>query len=109
VARETCGNSDVIGQYGKKKFPLFFNSMANFVHNAANRTSKFLQYVLVVCGGDDDLMDTWHLEMRNTPCTMEKTLAHEGKAFGGSTTSSYCSTTCQKCQDITLEGVDVTF
>jgi hypothetical protein len=57
VARETTtwqerrqrGNSDVIGQYGKKKlkFPLFFDSMANFVHNAANRTSKFLQYVLV--------------------------------------------------------------
>jgi hypothetical protein len=34
-----------------------------------------------VCGGDDDdLIDTWHLQMRKTPCTMEKTLAHEGKA-----------------------------
>jgi hypothetical protein len=47
--RRQRGNSDVIGQYGKKKkkFPLFFDSMINFVHNAANRTSKFLQYVLV--------------------------------------------------------------
>jgi hypothetical protein len=26
----------------KKKFPLFFDSMANFVHNDANRTSEFL-------------------------------------------------------------------
>jgi hypothetical protein len=58
VARETItwqerhqrGNSDIIRQYGVFfffKFPLFFDSMANFVHNAANRTSKFLQYVLV--------------------------------------------------------------
>jgi hypothetical protein len=35
------------GNMEKKKIPLFFNSMANFVHNAANRTSKFLQYVLI--------------------------------------------------------------
>jgi hypothetical protein len=58
VARETTtwqerrqhGNSEIIGKYGKKilKFPLFFDSMANFVHNVANRTSKFLQYVLVI-------------------------------------------------------------
>jgi hypothetical protein len=47
--RRQRGNSDVIGQYGKKKFPLFFDSMTNFFHNVANRTSKFLQYVLVVC------------------------------------------------------------
>jgi hypothetical protein len=44
--RHQCGNSDVIRQYGKKN-PLFFDSMANFVHNVANRTLKFLQYVLV--------------------------------------------------------------
>jgi hypothetical protein len=39
----------VIGQYGEKKlkFPLFFDNMANFVHNIANRTLKVFQYVLV--------------------------------------------------------------
>jgi hypothetical protein len=48
--KERCqrGNNDVIGQYGKKQNPLFFDSMANFVHNVANRTSKFLQHVLVI-------------------------------------------------------------
>jgi hypothetical protein len=49
--QERCkrGNSDIIGKYGKKKlkFPLFFDSMANFVHSAANGKSKFLQYVIV--------------------------------------------------------------
>jgi hypothetical protein len=57
VARETetwkerrqRGNTDVFGQYDFFffKFPLFSDSMENFVHNAANRTSEFLQYVLV--------------------------------------------------------------
>jgi hypothetical protein len=31
------------------------------------------------CGGDDDLMETWHLVMRRIPYTME-TLEDEGKA-----------------------------
>jgi hypothetical protein len=31
------------------KFPLFCDNMDNFVHNAANKTSEFLQYVLVEC------------------------------------------------------------
>jgi hypothetical protein len=29
------------------KFPLFCDNMDNFVHNAANKTSEFLQYVVV--------------------------------------------------------------
>jgi hypothetical protein len=63
----------------------------------------------MACGDDDDLMDTWHLVMRRIPCTMEKTLVHEGKALRGPMTSSLCSMTCQLCQDVTLEGLDVTF
>jgi hypothetical protein len=57
LLRHTC---DVIGQYGEKKlkFPLFFNNMANFVHNVANRMSKFFQYVLV-----SDVYE-------NIPCTL---------------------------------------
>jgi hypothetical protein len=56
VARETTmwkethqhGNSDVIRQYGKKiKISSIFDSMANFVHNSANITSKCIQNVLV--------------------------------------------------------------
>jgi hypothetical protein len=53
--RQQCEKRDVnvaiatlSGNMEKKlKFPLFFYSMANFVHNATNRTSEFLQYVLV--------------------------------------------------------------
>jgi len=30
------------------KFPLFCDNMDSFVHNAANKTSEFLQYVLVM-------------------------------------------------------------
>ena len=29
------------------KFPLFCDNMDNFVHNAVNKTSEFLQYVVV--------------------------------------------------------------
>jgi hypothetical protein len=57
VARETStwqerrqrGKTDVIGQYDFFffKFPLFCDNMDNFVHNAANKTSEFLQCVLV--------------------------------------------------------------
>jgi hypothetical protein len=52
--------SDVIGQYGEKnlKFPLFFDSMANFVHNIANRMSKFFQYVLVPLLGSGSSVKT---------------------------------------------------
>jgi hypothetical protein len=32
------------------KFPLFCDNMDNFFHNAANKTSEFLQYVVVGCG-----------------------------------------------------------
>jgi hypothetical protein len=41
--------NDVIGQYEFFffKFPLFCDNMDNFVHNVANKTSEFLQYVLV--------------------------------------------------------------
>jgi hypothetical protein len=50
--QERCqhGKTDVIGQYELFffKFPLFCDNMDNFVHNAANKTSKFLQYVLVI-------------------------------------------------------------
>ena len=48
--RHQCGKRDVIGKYEFLffKFLLFFDSMDNFFHNAANRTSKFLQYVLVL-------------------------------------------------------------
>jgi hypothetical protein len=48
--RRQRGNTDVIGQYELFffKFPLFSDSMDNFVHNVANRTLKCLQYVLVI-------------------------------------------------------------
>jgi hypothetical protein len=47
--RRQRGKTDVIGQHDFffYKFPLFCDNMDNFVHNAANKTSKFLQYVLV--------------------------------------------------------------
>jgi hypothetical protein len=47
--RRQCGKTGVIGQHEFFffKFPLFCNNMENFVHNAANKTSEFLQYVLV--------------------------------------------------------------
>jgi hypothetical protein len=38
---------------------------------------------------------------------MERSLAHEEKALGGPTTSSFLFNDLLKCQDITLEGVDV--
>jgi hypothetical protein len=48
--RRQRGKTDVIGQYELFffKFPLFCDNMDNFVHNAANKTSEFLQYVLVL-------------------------------------------------------------
>jgi hypothetical protein len=50
--QERCqrGKTDVIGQHDFffYKFPLFCNNMDSFVHNAANKTSEFLQYVLVM-------------------------------------------------------------
>jgi hypothetical protein len=52
--------------------------------------------------GGDDLMEIGMLDG-------EETLAHEGMAFGGPTTSSPSSTTCQKCQDVTQLGHDVIF
>jgi hypothetical protein len=47
--RRQRGKTDVIGQHDFffYKFPLFCDNMDNFVHNAANKTSEFLQYVLV--------------------------------------------------------------
>jgi hypothetical protein len=58
VARETLtwqerhqrSKTDVIGQHEFFffKFPLFCDNMDNFVHNTANKTSEFLQYVLVL-------------------------------------------------------------
>jgi hypothetical protein len=47
--RRQRGKTDVIGQHEFffYKFPLFCDNMDNFVHNAANKTLEFLQYVLV--------------------------------------------------------------
>jgi hypothetical protein len=48
--RRQHGKTNVIGQHEFffYKFPLFCDNMDNFVHNAANKTSDFLQYVLVM-------------------------------------------------------------
>jgi hypothetical protein len=56
--RHQRGKNDVIRQYEFIffKFPLFCNNMDNFVHNAANKMSEFLQHVLVM-----ELMK-WHTE-----------------------------------------------
>jgi hypothetical protein len=53
--QERCqrGKTDVIGQHDFFfffKFPLFCDNMDNFVHSAANKMSKFLQYILVSDG-----------------------------------------------------------
>jgi hypothetical protein len=47
--RRQHGKRDVIGQHDFffYKFPLFCENMDNFVRNAANKTSEFLQYVVV--------------------------------------------------------------
>jgi hypothetical protein len=39
---------------------------------------------------------------------MKRSLAHEREALGGPTTSSLLLNDLLKCQDVTLEGVDVT-
>jgi hypothetical protein len=76
--RRQRGNSDVIEQYGKKKlkFPLFFDSMARFVHNTANRTSKFLQYVLVskemTLKSDDQSSQKWHAKVCSSIAFLHK-------------------------------------
>jgi hypothetical protein len=41
------------------KFPLFCENMDNFVHNATNKTSEFLQYVLVECAYVGWLAGAW--------------------------------------------------
>ena len=48
--RRQHGKSDVIEQHEFffYKFPLFCDNMDNFVHNTANKTSEFLQYVVVL-------------------------------------------------------------
>jgi hypothetical protein len=61
-----------------------------------------------VCGGDDDFMETWKPEMRKTPSTIERSLGHERDFLGGPTTLSFFLSNLPKCQDVTLEGVDVT-
>jgi hypothetical protein len=45
VARPTLSGNMIFFFY---KFSLFCDNMDNFVHNAANKTSEFLQYVLVM-------------------------------------------------------------
>jgi hypothetical protein len=45
VARATLSGNMIFFFY---KFPLFCDNMDNFVHNAANKTSEFLQYVVVI-------------------------------------------------------------
>jgi hypothetical protein len=45
VARPTLSGNMIFFFF---KFPLFCDNMDNFVHNAANKTSEFLQYVLVI-------------------------------------------------------------
>jgi hypothetical protein len=44
VARATLSGNMNFFLY---KFPLFCDNMDNFVHNAANKMSEFLQYVVV--------------------------------------------------------------
>jgi hypothetical protein len=44
VERATLSGNMIFFFY---KFPLFCDNMDNFVHNAANKTSEFLQYVVV--------------------------------------------------------------
>jgi hypothetical protein len=47
--------------------------------------------------------------MENNILDGEETLAHEGKAFRGSTISSPSLTTFHKCQDVTQLGHDIIF
>jgi hypothetical protein len=46
---------------------------------------------------------------RKTLCMAEMILAHEGGALGGPMTSSLCSMTRYKYQNVTLERVNVIF
>ena len=55
------------------------------------------------------MIDTWHFLKRRSLSLMEKTLVHEQGGLWRPNVSSPSSTTFYKCQNITLERVDVIF